>query len=311
LFARYKDALSVANALLELARRYRLDFAIPYACCSAGIAHAGTRAWSAAAASFEEGVELARDGSNRHAEQACLAAHARMFVQQARYGIALERLADLSAQPDRPVVTQMHAEFVATKALAMAGAGNLDHALRMVDTVRGISRSIDATVLTEAVDAAVSVKRHDSDAIERTNHLLETGLMTGGLDHVVTTYRGIPEVMTILLRSQSQPFSELVHRVGDDDLAKPLGYTISAGGRIWADLTARERDVLELLQQSMTNREIATMLYIAEPTVKLHVQHIFDKLGVRSRKAIAMQAALERSAQATSAIDDTGVGTDS
>jgi DNA-binding NarL/FixJ family response regulator len=61
----------------------------------------------------------------------------------------------------------------------------------------------------------------------------------------------------------------------------------------------------------MTNREIAAMLYIAEPTVKLHVQHIFDKLGVRSRRAIAMQAALERSSQATSAIDDTGVGTDS
>jgi len=61
----------------------------------------------------------------------------------------------------------------------------------------------------------------------------------------------------------------------------------------------------------MTNREIAAVLFIAEPTVKLHVQHIFDKLGVRSRKAIAMQAALARSAQATSAIDDTGVGADS
>jgi DNA-binding CsgD family transcriptional regulator len=165
--------------------------------------------------------------------------------------------------------------------------------------------------LIAAVDATVSVKRHDSDAIERANELLETAESTGGLDHLVTTYRGVPEVMAILLRSGSRTFSDLVCRIGDDDLAQPFGYTVSPGGHARADLTARERDVLPLLQQGMTNREIATLLFIAEPTVKLHVQHIFDKLGVRSRKAIAMQAALERSAQATSAIDDTGVGTDS
>ena len=76
-------------------------------------------------------------------------------------------------------------------------------------------------------------------------------------------------------------------------------------------LTRREREVYELLRQGLTNREIAELLFIAEGTAKLHVQHVFNKLGVRSRKAIAIQAALERSTQATSAIDDTGVGAES
>jgi hypothetical protein len=45
--------------------------------------------------------------------------------------------------------------------------------------------------------------------------------------------------------------------------------------------------------------------------VKRHVQHIFDKLGFRSRNAIAMRAALRRSSQATSAIDETEEGSTS
>jgi len=37
--------------------------------------------------------------------------------------------------------------------------------------------------------------------------------------------------------------------------------------------------------------------------VKLHVHHIYDKLGIRSRTAVAVQAALDRADQATSAIE--------
>ena len=310
LAARYEEALSVAQALLALAQQYRLDFAIPYANCSSGIAEAGLRRWKEAETSLTQGIDVARAGSNTHAEQACLAAYVRILIQQARCHDAVKLFRGHVWRPDRLVLIQVRAEFVASGALALAAAGNLDDAARTVETVRGLSRSIDAKVLIKAVDATVSVKRHDSVAIDRVNELLETALATGGLDHLVTTYRAVPEVMAILLRSGSQPFSELVCRVGDEDLAQPFGYTVSPVGAR-ADLTARERDVLELLQQNLTNREIATLLFIAEPTVKLHVQHIFDKLGVRSRKAIAMQAALERSSQATSAIDDTGVGADS
>ena len=51
----------------------------------------------------------------------------------------------------------------------------------------------------------------------------------------------------------------------------------------------REKEVLELLVEGLTNRQIAARLFLAESTVKSHVAAAFAKLGVRSRKdAVAL-----------------------
>ncbi len=52
-----------------------------------------------------------------------------------------------------------------------------------------------------------------------------------------------------------------------------------------AALTAREREVLDLLARGMTNKEIAETLVISPNTVKRHVQSVFQKLGVTTRAA--------------------------
>jgi DNA-binding NarL/FixJ family response regulator len=57
--------------------------------------------------------------------------------------------------------------------------------------------------------------------------------------------------------------------------------------------TDREREVLVALDAGASNREIAKSLFISEATVKTHLVHIFDKLGVDSR-AKAVTAARER-----------------
>jgi len=53
-------------------------------------------------------------------------------------------------------------------------------------------------------------------------------------------------------------------------------------------LTARELQVLELVERGMTNRDIARELGIRTGTVKIHLKHIFEKTGVRGRYGLAL-----------------------
>ncbi|MFI7135038.1 response regulator [Nonomuraea sp. NPDC050153] len=55
-------------------------------------------------------------------------------------------------------------------------------------------------------------------------------------------------------------------------------------------LSARELEVLQLIADGATNREIATRLFISEATVKSHVLHIYTKLGVNDRAAAVATA---------------------
>ncbi|MFD7716969.1 response regulator [Streptomyces sp. NPDC059814] len=50
-------------------------------------------------------------------------------------------------------------------------------------------------------------------------------------------------------------------------------------------LSAREREVLELVARGTSNREIAAVLFISEATVKTHLTHVFAKLGAKDRAA--------------------------
>ncbi|MGA8014559.1 MAG: LuxR C-terminal-related transcriptional regulator [Candidatus Dormiibacterota bacterium] len=48
-------------------------------------------------------------------------------------------------------------------------------------------------------------------------------------------------------------------------------------------MTKRELEIAQLIATDMSNREIATKLFLSERTVETHVTHIFNKLGLSSR----------------------------
>jgi len=56
-----------------------------------------------------------------------------------------------------------------------------------------------------------------------------------------------------------------------------------AASEATASFTVREREIVDLLMQGMSNRQIANALGITEGTVKKHLNHVFRKLGVHSR----------------------------
>ena len=60
-----------------------------------------------------------------------------------------------------------------------------------------------------------------------------------------------------------------------------------------SSLTPRELEVLKLVASGSSNRDIGTELMLSEATVKSHLVHIYDKLGVRSRTS-AVAAAREQ-----------------
>ncbi len=58
-------------------------------------------------------------------------------------------------------------------------------------------------------------------------------------------------------------------------------------------LTGRELEVLQLVAQGQTSRQIGELLYISENTVKNHIRNILDKLGLHSRNEAVLYAVRE------------------
>jgi two-component system, NarL family, nitrate/nitrite response regulator NarL len=55
-------------------------------------------------------------------------------------------------------------------------------------------------------------------------------------------------------------------------------------------LTLREREVVSLVSQGFSNKEVAQRLNIAEGTVKIHLHRIYSQLGIRNRTALTVLA---------------------
>jgi DNA-binding NarL/FixJ family response regulator len=55
-------------------------------------------------------------------------------------------------------------------------------------------------------------------------------------------------------------------------------------------VTPREKDVLKLIVQGLTNRDIAQHLHVSEGTVKSHVSHLLSRLNLRNRAQLAIYA---------------------
>ena len=71
----------------------------------------------------------------------------------------------------------------------------------------------------------------------------------------------------------------------------PPGVAQSLAERAYqSDLSPREHEVIQLVVEGLSNKQIADRLDLTEATVKTHLTHIFEKLGVEDRTQAAMAA---------------------
>lgn len=74
------------------------------------------------------------------------------------------------------------------------------------------------------------------------------------------------------------------------EAVQALVQSVSSPLKLGHDLTAREREVLALVAEGITNPEIAARLVLSTSTVKTHVSHVIRKLGVATRTEAATLA---------------------
>ena len=303
LACRYRDAADVVSGFRDTIERYRLDFAAPYALRAASLAHAGMRNWASAEESALEALRIATGARDGYAQQLCVAQLMRVFVQQGKQSEAL----DLELPSVRDPLPSAQAELMSSRALALAAAGRVDDAQRLLAGARGLSLAVEPAVLIASTDAVCALVANDSDGLDRVLELEQSAFRRGGLDILVTAYRSLPELLRVLLRggTDRERIAALVRKVDDVDLAEVVGLPVRASVDRQALLTPREQEVYGLMIEGLKNREIGRLLFIEESTVKSHTNHIYEKFGVHSRTALIVQAMLAGSRQATSATDST------
>jgi len=151
-----------------------------------------------------------------------------------------------------------------------------------VRSLVGFARAI-CDIRCDSVEKEHSVARAINYARER-----------GQWETLVWSYRAFPRLLDEIAHDETlaQQVGPILAVARDDALGRRWGIKVEAQPRVGrgSDLSRRESEILQLVADGMTNREIADRLFISEVTVKVHLRHVFRKLGVRSRTQAALQA---------------------
>ncbi len=305
LAADYVHALEVATEMNRDAAEFRVEFAMPYGFLMRAAALAGLRRFDEAHKALSESMAHAVRCTDTFGQQAVYAGRIRALLHEGRVAeaCALE-------PPDlRDSLPAMRGEVRASRGLALACMGRLAEAGEIAAELPGTTRAVEPKALHLCIDAIIALKSRDLNLADALRKLTSGAFAAGAVDYVVTSYRASPDLLAALLRDPEtvEAAGYVIARASDQALAESMGVDALAALDPVTALSPRERDVYDLVCEGFGNAMIARRLFISEATVKVHVRHVYDKIGIRSRTALALNAASRRTQAAPTAVD-TGTG---
>jgi DNA-binding CsgD family transcriptional regulator len=288
LLGHYGEALSASRRCERYANNARLTFVVAHSRRVRAMAELGVRHFARCKQLLEWLENEARRSNEIFLELECQLLRCRLLIAQ---GLPERGARVLEEEPKRFPFDGERGEYLATHGLALACAGEKRRSLQLAVEAEEIADTVEIKALTPCIRAVVEVTGKGPRA-DLAAEAFRTVVRVGNVDSFVTAYRGCPALLEALARYDDfvEPLVGITERAHDWSLAMGA-LPISAKRRPDASLlTPRELEVLGLVSQGLTNKEIAKTLFVSEATAKVHIRHIFEKLGVRSRTEAALRA---------------------
>jgi DNA-binding NarL/FixJ family response regulator len=173
----------------------------------------------------------------------------------------------------------------------LAVNGDNDAALEAALAAEATSRAVEVRVLAQAARAAAGAEHDDTQEALRMWELAER---LGVWDPVVSALRSSLALSSALSKVDDlrPKLASLYTRTNDLALARRAGLRTRSPRDPAEILSPRELEVLGLMARGFRNRDIAKALVISQSTVKVHVRHILEKLGVRTRTEAVLRMQL-------------------
>src|SRR4051812_252548 len=279
LTCRYEESLKQVQALLQVAGSCGLEFPVPYAQVHRARALVGLGKFAPAARTLSLLERCMQDEPGSYFRGSLPVQRARLY---ASVGDLERALGALSLGPDEGLNRAGRGEFLGWQALLHAVAGDLDQARALAADALLASRSLEVAAIGLLAKAIAALAAEDGASASA---CLTVVIENRVWDPVVVALRAAPALGEFVA---DQPelrrwLQRVLSASANTSLASRLGLQVPRAAKRAGELTAREREVHELLAQGLTNEEIAKLLYISLSTTKVHVKHIYEKLGVRSR----------------------------
>ncbi|MGH3038209.1 MAG: LuxR C-terminal-related transcriptional regulator [Gaiellaceae bacterium] len=290
--ANYSLSRELADRAVSMCGELRFDLGLGASLLHLAAADLGLRSFGHAQrslAAFQK-TSISREDPFYRVEALTLKARLRAYRGNLDEAVATHNeLVGISSPP------RALGSHLAAHSILLAASGDSEHARHLADTARGKGSSIEMIYLAELAEIIADGVDDDSERFRaEASRIVIACDEASYVDGLVFGYRVYPPLLEAAATEPvaARILATLLAKSRDHELARLVGIELCPDDTNDAlgALTRREIEVLRLLSQGLTTAEIAKNLFIASSTAKVHIRHIFEKLGVRTRLQAALKA---------------------